>query len=105
MKFLATILCIYISVISAMPCCFDNIETDSHEYETEQQTAGNDSHADCSDDACSPFCICNACGGFAVALPLYEYLPEQRFSTCYHHFFPPVYSFLLPERIWQPPRF
>ncbi|MDR0415237.1 MAG: hypothetical protein LBH84_07490 [Prevotellaceae bacterium] len=102
MKFLTTILCAYILLVSAAPCCFDG-ELSGYGVPAEQQSTGADSHSDCS-DMCSPFCICNTCGGFSVMLSTCVCLPEQEISAVCYSFFPATYSFLFPKGFWQPPR-
>jgi hypothetical protein len=102
MKFLATLLCVYILFVSAMPCCHNN-ETDRYSHQTEQQATDSGSHSDCS-GMCSPFCACHTCGGFTVILPAYYCQPEQEFSKADYNFPPTIYSLFLPEGIWQPPK-
>jgi hypothetical protein len=114
MKFSAIILCICISIVSATPCCFNDTGRDAGGYATTEQPAGDSgshshshSHADanCS-GVCSPFCLCGACGGFSVTLPVAGIQPvPQKFSKV--NIFLPSLTYLSPslEGVWQPPRY
>jgi hypothetical protein len=100
MRFVIVLLSVYILSIAAVPCCFEGM----HRHSTELASTENDAH---SDDAglCSPFCVCNACGGCSIFVAACNYFPEPLFSTDYCPFFSVFYSFSWLKGIWQPPKF
>ena len=58
MKFIALILSIYITALTAMPCV-DNHAIDNVSNTYELSTQNHDHTSDV--DLCSPFCFCNCC--------------------------------------------
>ncbi|MDR2087442.1 MAG: hypothetical protein LBP72_09770 [Dysgonamonadaceae bacterium] len=93
----------YILFISATPCCLDNHPVDD-DCRTEQPDSGDRSHEDCP-GICSPFCLCNTCGGFTVIHSLTGIqLKIQTLSQSVVAYMLPIYSSLSPEDLGQPPR-
>jgi hypothetical protein len=104
MKFLATILCIYMLYVAAMTCCGDGgmIVFGS---QIEQQSADMDGHSACS-DMCSPFCLCSTCGGFTMA-PLVANIQSvaQNFSDASAVYLSSTYHSPSLKGVWQPPKY
>jgi hypothetical protein len=70
----------------------------------EQQDSGEHSHADCS-GICSPFCLCDTCGGFMVIQFFTAFqLKQQEFSKANLSYPVSIYHSPLLKGIWQPPQ-
>ncbi|GGK48300.1 MULTISPECIES: DUF6660 family protein [Flavobacteriaceae] len=65
MKFLATILALFILSLSALPC--DDVSYNNQQSETISEIVNIDNHS--HSDMCSPFCMCNCCS-VSVTEPL-----------------------------------
>lgn len=107
------IFAIYLLLLSCIPCSdacgsaaelwFDwlGIEHEAHTHDEPHSD-----HGSCSDDHCSPFCVCNCCSialNLPASLPVRIMLPPPapiEKPTFYHQL---SHSFFVPS-IWQPPR-
>lgn len=100
MKFLALILCFYISALVLMPC-HDQAHGCAVSY---TELSAPDAHAGCNADQCSPFCTCSCCSVSVVSsttgfdLPAVT-LPVKTLLTFYKEYLPVSYI-----SIWQPPK-
>lgn len=102
MRFLASILIIYMLYMLSTPCVdaalsYNNLfssNTSQHD-----QTDGHKTH-----DACSPFCVCSCCS-IAVVLTNYHF-DSKPFLAYQESDFPIDLSFisLFIQSIWQPPQ-
>jgi hypothetical protein len=103
MKFLATLLSVYILIALTSSCCCDYLVSDSGS-QTEQHEAGHLPQDNCH-GVCSPFCLCAACAGFTVELvfPHNQIKPEEISSELSVY---PQQICTLPSLtgIWQPPQ-
>jgi hypothetical protein len=103
MKFWTTIVCTYILLISVTPCCRNNHIADEG-CRLEQQDSGERPHTDCS-GICSPFCLCDTCGGFMVIQFFTGFqLKQQEFSKANLSYPGSIYHSPLLKGIWQPPQ-
>lgn len=103
MKILATILSLYLLVITCMPCC-DLQECDNaseSQFTTQQSHQAENEHAN---EICSPFCICACCTSVVELDQTDEYSfdrPEVT-ATFFQHTVAVVSNDF--SAIWQPPK-
>ena len=112
MKKTAHILAIYLLLLSLIPCGDGGggmAELVNHLFNIEHQAHSNhDQHSgSCSDDFCSPFCVCNCCSialdyPMDTVLSIKEYTPRPAEQPS---FIPHEITIVYPTNIWQPPRF
>jgi len=99
-KIFTFIFCLYILLLSTVPCCaIDNCKDKT----PQTQKAGTDKHNDdCKN--CSPFNQCGNCTGFSfslniVQLQINQQLTQQAFPVYTQSYFNHYIS-----SFWQPPR-
>jgi hypothetical protein len=98
MKAWVTIVCFYILLISATPCCRDNNHADDDTCRTELP------QTDCS-GLCSPFCLCNTCEGLTIILAFDDIQLSQAADSPEHTAYTlPIYCSPSPEGLRQPPQ-
>ena len=101
MKFLATILALFILSLSALPC--DDVSYNNQQSETISEIVNLDNHS--HSDMCSPFCMCACCGqtfssSFTYySLALHVPVSVEKFPIYNASFVSEVYL-----SIWQPPK-
>ena len=117
MRFMSTLLMIYVLVLTFIPCS-DHF-ADSHSHKQSFQTSSNHSHEhsekqdheheshDCSKDTCTPFCTCSCCGIALNAADFHLFKLEKPFEAYSFNelpikFYPLVSKY--QENIWQPPQ-
>jgi hypothetical protein len=93
-KYLASILSIYILILS-VSFCPDACNVESDECQTEQH--------DCT-DCCSPFSICNTCVGFVVKDIVSIATHSQEISTEINIYQLQIHTNASLDGIWQPPK-
>ncbi|MDR3704631.1 MAG: hypothetical protein P4L28_01835 [Paludibacteraceae bacterium] len=99
MKFLASILCLYVFVLVVLPCHDHAQNGASNQTELSAQTTQA-----CDADQCSPFCTCNCCSTPVIASVVGIYLPavtffgKTIFASYNEHISSPYTS------IWEPPK-
>jgi hypothetical protein len=104
MKFLVSILSVYIVLLSTTICCQESYAMADFGNHTEQHEAGALPHDDCA-GVCSPFCLCATCTGFTVepVFPYYQTKPQE-LSSEIRIYTQQIYTSSLVEGIWQPPK-
>lgn len=112
MKWLNSILSIYIVILSCLPCTDGSVyevidESYTQAISIEADSYAEHSHADGESDKCPPFCDCNCCGAQVLTYSPYQIFEfPLRFvliesKNIYYK------SNLLPSffgSIWQPPQ-
>ena len=111
MKTTVQILAVYLLLLSLIPCGDGGgglIEIVNHVFDIEHQVhSDHEQHSgSCTDDFCSPFCVCSCCSitlNFPneAALNFREYNPSP---TTKPSFIPHEVTTVYPSSIWQPPR-
>jgi len=100
-KSFASILAVYVLILTILPCI--DIHSDKHIGETEYlQKAAADTHEPV--DLCSPFCTCNCCATPAISSYHYCDLSKLSISEQDYSEYKPVYISILYSSIWQPPK-
>ncbi|MFT6638773.1 MAG: hypothetical protein ACJAYP_001359 [Flavobacterium sp.] len=106
MKIINFILSFYLILLSCIPCTDtkeDIAVNSTHEYATNHD---NHSH-ETSNDACSPFCICNCCGQTILNYqPVIVYnfpVQLQEIKTINSNYNSSLIA-LFSGSIWQPPQ-
>ena len=59
MKWFATVLCVYLSILVVIPCSDTSLECSNTIEQTTTETAHN--HNGKTNDSCTPFCFCSCC--------------------------------------------
>lgn len=102
MKFLATILALFILSLSALPC--DDVSFENQNSETMSEVVNLDNHS--HSDLCSPFCMCSCCS-VSITEPLkhieyvvYAEIPSKEVATFYNTSFSNNYY----SKIYLPPQ-
>jgi hypothetical protein len=100
MKFLATVLVVYILFLSMSTNCIDCCADER----TAQQEHGSVPY-ECP-SPCSPFTFCHTCAGFVVAefLDCLQVEPQEM-ADKFHVYPQTIYLSPLTGDIWQPPEF
>ncbi|QBQ42011.1 DUF6660 family protein [Sphingobacterium psychroaquaticum] len=111
MKWLSTILLVYVLALTLMPCTDNDLVPPSQmaatslvQHNHQAEKTGSHDH---KQDSCSPFCSCSCCGITLSTIYFQTIHVEKPFTT----FLPmeitrekfPLISNIL-ENIWQPPR-
>ncbi|WP_073370954.1 DUF6660 family protein [Flavobacterium fluvii] len=104
MKIINCIFSIYLIVLSCLPCA--DLEVGSLSHPSQEITSNTDKHShEKSNDACSPFCVCNCCGSQILV-----YQTNYSFSSFRNIIYtkvPECQSLLTSSyfgSIWQPPQ-
>ena len=100
MKFLASILAIYIIVLTISPCCDALISSSVNKVESIQKAADYPHNGI---DHCSPFCSCNCCASPILYQTIFfdfntSFFPTGKFIDLKTEFISTLYA-----SIWQPP--
>ena len=102
MKFLATILALFILSLSALPC--DDVSYNNQQSESVSEIVNLDNHS--HSDMCSPFCMCSCCS-VSITGPLkhieyvmYAEIPSKVVATFYSTSFSNNYY----SKIYLPPQ-
>lgn len=112
MKLSIHVFSVYMILLALVPCADGNggiIEFVNHVSGIEHTEYAHHEHHDnsCTDDNCSPFCICNCCS-LAIKIPneipLEIRVPIQ-FPSDEPIFYVDVFWSEYKFSIWQPPRF
>ncbi len=102
MRFLASILSVYLLLLTAVPCIDAHADNVLHKTTLSQEKQDNHQHSD--SDSCSPFCACNCCATSVVfqiyqaKLNCFSFSEKQYFPVSSVCFSNPLAS------IWQPPK-
>ena len=102
MKFLATILALFILSLSALPC--DDVSYNNQQSETVSEIVNLDNHS--HSDLCSPFCMCSCCS-ISVTEPVkhIEYvLNVEKPSNVVPTFYTSSFSNNYYSKIYLPPQ-
>jgi hypothetical protein len=105
-KIINFILSSYLIFLSCIPCT--DTKEDIAVNSTYEYATNNDNHShETSNDACSPFCICNCCGqtilNYQPVIVCNFLVPTEEiktFNSGYNSRLIPVFS----GSIWQPPQ-
>ncbi len=108
-RFVALILSIFITVLTAMPCT--DAEPCSHKHNKIEQSNDNQ-HGDHDDESehCTPFCVCACCGSLHVIIPMqlfqvyYKLMPNQLMSKIYLTPYKSIFKSVYEHSFWQPPK-
>lgn len=106
MKWIITILSIYLVTLSCLPCADMEVNSPAHDL-TELASNDNDHSHDKEKDSCSPFCFCNCCGA-----QVFTYEPGISFGfsvvsaiiTIQLPTYKSVFTSSFFGSIWQPPQ-
>lgn len=102
LKIFAFIFCVYILVLSAVPCCA--VDECNEEIPQQSHAADTGGQDDNGWDNCSPFSQCGNCAGFTFQtgnglLSATPALVQQKFTGYIQLYFPQYTA-----SFWQPPR-
>ncbi|RYY32378.1 MAG: hypothetical protein EOP46_19125 [Sphingobacteriaceae bacterium] len=101
MKLLCIILSFYAVLLSVMPCCTDDICTETtSEQSITKVTDSQD--ADCK--ACSPFYCCSSCVGFVMMPVTAQYATTVTTLAKQYPILATSAVKDIPLAIWQPPK-
>lgn len=97
---------IYLIVLSCLPCA--DMEVNSSIHSSKELSSNDENHShDKNGDTCSPFCICNCCGGQSFAYSANYNYNFVSVKTLIDKKIPQYKSILSSNfygSIWQPPQ-
>ncbi|MBA8986866.1 DUF6660 family protein [Sphingobacterium cellulitidis] len=107
MKFISSILMIYVLVLTLIPCSdhIGEIHTHDHNKVSHQNHEKEDTNG--TEDSCTPFCTCSCCGISLTAASFHIFQLENPAESFNHtelqeKEYPLVTKY--QENIWQPPQ-
>jgi hypothetical protein len=103
MRFLASILSLYILVLTAVPCL--EVPEFSGSGNVLTQNTTNDTQELPDVDLCSPFCVCSCCVSSISSQEVFHIdFTYDSFSSVQYSKYTSVFSSFNFASIWQPPK-